>query len=113
MYYLGVSPNAKLEWNEHPENPYQQVSGYAYRFFALRYPPYKARFRWNTVGSSWYAGAPYWCLALAVATLGGVVWIRPSTRFSIRTLLIITAIVAAGLGFVVYEFRNDFFVFNR
>jgi hypothetical protein len=113
MFNLGVSPNVKLEWAEHPEYPYRQVSGSAYQHFTQRYPPYKARFRWNVLRGDWYAGAPYWCLALAVAVLGGVPWIRLSKRFNIRTLLIITAIVAAGLGLVVYEFRHDFFTFAR
>jgi hypothetical protein len=46
-------------------------------------------------GGSFRGSAPHWCLALVAGVLVGSVWIR---RFSIRTLLIATALLAAVLG---------------
>jgi hypothetical protein len=45
--------------------------------------------------------APHWLPALLLAALGIIPWISRSWRFSLRTLLIGTALVAVGLGIVV------------
>ena len=44
---------------------------------------------------------PHWFLAVAAITLAGVPWLRWSARFSLRTLLIATTLVAAVLGMAV------------
>ena len=44
---------------------------------------------------------PIWILALTVAILAGVPWIRWSKQFTIRTMLIATALVALVLGIIV------------
>ena len=44
---------------------------------------------------------PIWVLALAVAMLARAPWIRWSKRFTIRTLLIATTLVALVLGIIV------------
>ncbi len=44
---------------------------------------------------------PIWIPALTVAILAGVPWIRWSKQFTIRTMLIATALVALVLGIIV------------
>jgi hypothetical protein len=46
-------------------------------------------------------GIPYWALVLSCAVIGSTPWIHWSKRFSLRTLLIATTLVAVGLGIVV------------
>jgi hypothetical protein len=41
---------------------------------------------------------PHWFLAVAATTLAYVPWLRWSKRFSLRTLLIVTTLVALVLG---------------
>src|SRR3982751_549666 len=43
---------------------------------------------------------PYWSLLLPMAALAGITWIR--WRFTLRTLLIATTLVAVVLGAIVY-----------
>jgi len=46
---------------------------------------------------------PHWCASLVLATSGAFPWIHPLRyRFSLRTLLIATTLVAVVLGMVVY-----------
>jgi hypothetical protein len=47
------------------------------------------------------AGTPIWLLILVAAILGAASWTRFSKRFSLRTLLIATTLVALGLGMLV------------
>ena len=49
---------------------------------------------------------PHWFLLGIVATLAPVPWIHWSKRFSLRTLLIATTLVAVVLGLVVYAARG-------
>jgi hypothetical protein len=46
--------------------------------------------------------APHWCSVVVFAAIAAAPWIRWSRRFSLRTLLIVTTLVAVGLGMVVY-----------
>jgi hypothetical protein len=46
------------------------------------------------------AGAPYWFVFLLGAVLGVLPWIYRFRRFSLRTLLIATTLVAVGLGII-------------
>jgi hypothetical protein len=45
--------------------------------------------------------APHWFAALVFAALAAIPWISRSWRFSLRTLLIATTLVAVGLGVIV------------
>jgi hypothetical protein len=45
---------------------------------------------------------PYWLLTVIVSATAASPWIRWSNRFSLRTLLIATTLVAVVLGIVVY-----------
>ena len=49
---------------------------------------------------------PQWFPVLLFATLATAPWIRWSKRFSLRTLLIATTLVAVVLGLVVYAARK-------
>jgi len=46
---------------------------------------------------------PYWIVVLAASTLSTPFWVR--WRFSLRTLLIATTLVAAVMGLIVYAIR--------
>jgi len=50
-----------------------------------------------------YVGLPHWLAALLVATAATLPWFR--WRFSLRTLLIVTTLVAVVLGIVVWAVR--------
>jgi hypothetical protein len=65
------------------------------------------------VNSSWLyifdydeAWVPYWIPTLLLGALAAAPWIRWSKRFSLRTLLIATTLVAAVLGLAVYAARG-------
>jgi hypothetical protein len=47
------------------------------------------------------AMVPYWMLLLALFVLSVIPWLSWSNRFSLRTLLIATSLVALGLGMIV------------
>ena len=47
---------------------------------------------------------PYWSLLLPMAALAAAPWLR--WRFSLRTLLIATTLVAVGLGLIVWAARQ-------
>jgi hypothetical protein len=49
---------------------------------------------------------PYWFLLVIGGTCTAVPWIRWSSRFSLRTLLIATTLVAVLLGMFVYVTRQ-------
>jgi hypothetical protein len=44
---------------------------------------------------------PHWFLVAVVGTIGAIPWITNARRFSLRTLLIATTLVAVGLGLIV------------
>jgi hypothetical protein len=63
--------------------------------------------RWTDMSGSYVVvGFPDWFLILIGVTLSVVPWIPWSRRFSLRTLLIITTLVAMVLGLAVYTFRK-------
>jgi hypothetical protein len=45
---------------------------------------------------------PYWFLALSSLALAALLALRPTTRFTVRGLLITTTLLAAVLGLIVY-----------
>jgi hypothetical protein len=86
--------------------------GWIYRNMYMNIP--NSATGWNPqglTGRSWATGAtgllvPHWFGVLILATLAGVPWIRWKWRFSLRTLLITTTLVAALLGLIVYAVRS-------
>jgi hypothetical protein len=60
---------------------------------------------WGTFGNGAQAGVHIWLVVLGCLILAGVPWVplhRIPQRFSLRTLLIGTTIVAVGLGLIVW-----------
>ena len=49
---------------------------------------------------------PYWFIVLLFMSSGCLPWISRARHFSLRTLLIVMAVVAVVLGFAVYTTRN-------
>jgi hypothetical protein len=72
------------EWEE--TNRFNGIAGFA--VYAV--PRYHTTYR-----------APLWFLALAFGTLAMIPWLQWSNRFSLRTLLIATTLVAVVLGLAV------------
>jgi hypothetical protein len=56
--------------------------------------------------SIWNVTVAHWLLVIVAATFTIVPWIPWSTRFSLRTLLIATTLVAVVLGLAVYATRK-------
>jgi hypothetical protein len=54
------------------------------------------------VRRSVYMAAPHWFFILLSTTLASLPWIRWSNRFSLRTLLIATTLIALVLGLIVW-----------
>jgi hypothetical protein len=52
-----------------------------------------------------YATVPIWMLGAHVLALAAVPWIYWSNRFSLRTLQIVTTLVAVVLGLIVWAAR--------
>jgi len=63
--------------------------------------PTVAGFGGRRYGSSFFILFPYWFLTLASCAFGAVLWL-PFKRFSLRTLLIATTLVAVVLGLIVW-----------
>jgi hypothetical protein len=49
-----------------------------------------------------YVGVPHWFAVFVAATLAAVPWLRWSNRFTLRTLLIATTLVAVVLGLIAW-----------
>ena len=49
------------------------------------------------------AAVPHWSLAIVSATVAAIPWIHLSKRFSLRTLLVATTLIAVVLGTVVWS----------
>jgi hypothetical protein len=68
-------------------------------------PPTQLRYRWEWMFSNNYVviACPYWALVVASAAIAPMAWLR--WRFSLRTLLIATTLVAVVLGLIVWTVR--------
>ena len=62
---------------------------------------------WNVFSDGVRAILPYWSLALTSIAFAFAPWIAFKWCFGLRTLLIATTLVAAGLGLAVYTARNS------
>jgi hypothetical protein len=58
-------------------------------------------FRWVSVNNEYEANLPFWLLTITTAATSVAPWLRWSKRFSLRTLLIATTLVAVVLGLVI------------
>jgi hypothetical protein len=57
-------------------------------------------FGWHRKANLISIGLPYWSFVILTIALGGLPWLP--RRFSLRTLLIATTLVAVGLGLIVW-----------
>jgi hypothetical protein len=62
-------------------------------------PVFRDNFRYSHTNRGISATFPIWLAIVLIAILGGIPWIR---RFSLRTLLIATTLVAIVLGLIVW-----------
>jgi hypothetical protein len=62
-------------------------------------------FRWESSSETFNLIVPYWFPVFALVALAAMSWLPG--RFSLRTLLIATTLVAAVLGLVVYAARGS------
>jgi hypothetical protein len=94
-----TSPDAKFMWpaglNSEPIINQPPVPNFSFGRMTGT-PPRTVDFVW----------VPYWFLLLLATAVGVSPWIRWSQRFSLRTLLIATTVVAVVLGTVVYAARR-------
>ncbi len=68
-------------------------------------PWFRKRFRWHRSAALSLIEVPHWFLIIISGTISVLPWIRPSRRFSLRTLLLATTLVAAVLGLIVWLSR--------
>lgn len=63
--------------------------------------PWKQVIHYRVTRNGSIAMLPHWLLAIVPLLLAGMLWIRWSRRFTIRTMLVITTLVAVVLALVV------------
>jgi hypothetical protein len=85
-----------------PENEDKELDVEHYQ---TRFGTSGLRIRGNAKVSSMGADfvMPYWTLTLLAAILAAVPWLPWSKRFSLRTLLIVTTLIAVALGLIVWS----------
>ncbi len=101
------SPIGLFDDGTHSESIYVETT------FLPREPPVELEWTVSVLGlhffgpgSVWILDVPYWLVVLPTGVLAAVPWMRWSYRFSLRTMLIGTTLVAAVLGLVVYMSRQ-------
>jgi hypothetical protein len=76
-----------------------------FRHFDFVPPPsYALGFQWRKRSDGWEAELPMWFPVVVASLLVSIPWIN-TWRFSLRTLLIATTLVAVLLGVVIYAVR--------
>jgi hypothetical protein len=60
---------------------------------------------WRSENGVILATIPHWCPVIALATLAAAPWFHSPKRFSLRTLLIATTLIAIMLGLIVWLTR--------
>jgi hypothetical protein len=78
------------------------ILGAKYSFWAFKYAPPEPT-SLNTLAAEYFV--PSWFVILVTAILSGASWLPWSKRFTLRTLLIATTLVAVVLGLIVYAVR--------
>jgi hypothetical protein len=73
----------------------------------LLWPHYRSPFVAGQIGlTSFELRIPYWLLVFTSGALAAIAWLPWSKRFSLRTLLIATTLVAIVLGIIVWMSRD-------
>jgi hypothetical protein len=60
-------------------------------------------FRWVSTKGIYEADLPFWMISVLLVATSAVPWIHLSKRYSLRTLLIATTLIAVVLGLVVWS----------
>ncbi len=89
-------PNLKSHWKIHQTSQQENVDRFASHGIKVFSTPPRFEYRRGNVI------APDWFYVILFATLAALSWIR---RFSLRTLLIATTVIAAVLGLIVWLSR--------
>ena len=102
--HTSIGSNTGVVWfNRNKLKPTLSLRDWTY----ANYPPHKTVYGhwwfWDGWNQRIDVGIPHWCLALPISILGSLPWLR--YRFSLRTLLIATTLVAAVLGTIVWFSR--------
>jgi hypothetical protein len=102
VYFAHFDAEIGYRHSTNPSNP---------RPWAIRslrgYDSNNGLFVWERDETSLYAALPHWFIAAIVVGVGSVLWLP--WRFSLRTLLVATTLVAVGLGLLIYAAKNDAF----
>jgi hypothetical protein len=61
-------------------------------------------FSWYEMGGAQFVTVPYWFVVVSTIAVGSLPWL--CLRFSLRTLLIATMVIAVVLGLAIYAARN-------
>jgi hypothetical protein len=90
---LASSSPTMYSWEPDRAHPYINLLGFRLRHYIL------------PGGSDDTFEVPFWLAALTTGIAGILPWLSWSTRFSLRTLLIATTLVAVGLGLIAWLSR--------
>jgi hypothetical protein len=101
-YYNANAPPAsrpqRYYYDHHVDQP-DPLTAPIHRWLVQHYNPPKAD------GANLTIAGPFWCPVLAMAVIASISWLPWSSRFSLRTLLIATTLVAVVLGLAVWAIR--------
>jgi hypothetical protein len=106
IFFTSKQGEFSCEWNDHDE-PFGPSWGFMTKPVEEdwdRHPLSYGGGYLNLESDSLLIVVPYWAALLMATTLTLFPWIR--VRFSLRTLLIATALVAVGLGVIAYVARS-------
>jgi hypothetical protein len=79
------------------------------RWFHFKATEPRKTFKWQPTYGGLPGGSiyfPHWFLVVLILTIAALPWIPWSTRFSLRTLLIVTTLIVVTLGLGVYFARQ-------
>jgi hypothetical protein len=91
--YVTADGEPGIEYYSYPPDPDVQYLGIGRVLFLTKPQP------------GWLVSVPYWLSMSFIAMLSTFPWMPWSWRFSLRTLLIATMLVAVVLGLIVYTLR--------
>jgi hypothetical protein len=91
--YVTTGDEPGIEYYSNPPEPDVEYLGIGRVLFMRKPQP------------GWLVSVPYWLSMSFIATLAALPWMPWSWRFSLRTLLIATTLIAVVLGLIVWEVR--------
>jgi hypothetical protein len=82
-------------------NPFEAAEESGWKYSSVAGPPHKLG--WKSDAKLLIVPVPYWCPVLLAAALATAPWL--TRRFSLRTLLVATTLIAVVLGLIVWSIR--------